>query len=240
MTDRVLAVPGLHNARDLGGLPTSDGGAIEPGRLFRSAAPHALAPEAQAELPELRTAIDLREPAESATHPPNLEHTDAEVLALPIVDGQVNLRRTATLDAFYTELLRRCGPQFARAAAALARPDALPAIVFCSAGKDRTGMLTALVLAAVGVPDEEIVADYELTKAAIDDAFKAELVRRAEALGFSEQIVALASDAPARLMREVLAQVRQEHGGAAAYLRAHGLAQHDLDALRAGLVAAAA
>ena len=114
----------------------------------------------------------------------------------------------------------------------LCEPDALPAIVFCSAGKDRTGLVTALTLGVLGVSQEEIVADYALTERALDGGFRAVIEKRAIAAGISEQELAVKVRAPPELMRSVLAWLSEHHGGATGYLRAHGLAPGELENLR--------
>ena len=68
----------------------------------------------------------------------------------------------------YEQMLRHGAPALSTAIDTLAADGALPAVVHCSAGKDRTGVLSALVLAFLGVPDETIVEDYALSSAAME------------------------------------------------------------------------
>src|SRR5439155_3388377 len=112
----------------------------------------------------LRTAIDLREPVERELDPPALADLGISVRSWPLVDGALDLHSLRGLPDFYRELLDSCGERFAGAVRLLSRPAALPAVVFCSAGKDRTGLLCALILSALGVDDEDVAADYAFTE----------------------------------------------------------------------------
>jgi protein-tyrosine phosphatase len=64
-------------------------------------------------------------------------------------------------------MLEDAGPQIVGALTALAAPEARPAVFHCTAGKDRTGLLSALVLSLLGVPEDTVVADYALSGAAM-------------------------------------------------------------------------
>ena len=72
-------------------------------------------------------------------------------------------RRPGLLGAQYKEMLEDAGGQILGALEVLAAPDALPAVFHCTAGKDRTGVLSAIVLSLLGVPEETVVADYALS-----------------------------------------------------------------------------
>jgi protein-tyrosine phosphatase len=113
-------------------------------------------------------------------------------------------------------------------------------VIFCSAGKDRTGLVTALVLSAIGVDDEAVIADYTRSHAVLGGAFREELNARAWAAGFAAQPLAIASGTPPELMRSILSTVRRRHGGAASYLLSSGVSATALDTLRGSLLDAAA
>ena len=235
---RLLPVPGTFNLRDLGGYRVGTG-LTRSGVLMRSDALAALGEPGREALRalNLRTAIDLREPVERELDPPDLADLGISVRSWPLVDGGLDLHRLKGLPDFYSELLDTCGERFAGAVGLLSRPAALPAVVFCSAGKDRTGLLCALILSALGVGDADVAADYAFTESVVRGEFRARLVARAQAVGLSEQALAVKLGAPAELMLEVLADLRSTHGGAERYLARHGLRAHELEALRAGLVA---
>jgi protein-tyrosine phosphatase len=231
-TDQASAIPGTFNARELGGL-RGDGGTIRRSVLFRSDAPVELGEDGQRFVQELglRTAVDLREPVERQQNPADLEQTMAEVVSRPIL-GDVAAHADSTLEDVYMSLIDERGSALAAAVAAVQPPT----LIFCSAGKDRTGLVTALVLGAVGVEDAEIVADYHRTESNMHGRFRERLQRHALATGLDEQQLAVKLGAPTALMETVLGRWREEYGGAAGYLRAHGLSDAQLTALRDALL----
>jgi protein-tyrosine phosphatase len=235
---RPLPVPGTFNFRDLGGYRAGTG-VTRSGVLMRSDALVSLGQPGREALHalNLRTAIDLREPVERELDPPDLADLEISVRSWPLVDSGLDLHSLKDLPDFYRELLGTCGERFAGAVRLLSRPAALPAVVFCSAGKDRTGLLCALILSALGVGDDDVAAEYALTESLVRGEFRARLVARAQAVGLGEQALAVKLGAPAELMLEVLAELRSTHGGAGQYLVRHGLRPDELDSLRAALVA---
>jgi protein-tyrosine phosphatase len=184
----------------------------------------------------VRTAIDLREPVERELDPPDLDGTGLEIHQVPLLGEGFDAIAGMGLADVYRRLLEHRGRSLASAVGILSEPGALPALVFCSAGKDRTGLVTALVLAALGAPDETIVADYAQSGQAMAGPFGAAIEARALAAGISEQELAIKLGAPPAAMREVLAYLRDRHGGAAAYLLHNGVTRDQLDRLAHGLV----
>jgi protein-tyrosine phosphatase len=230
-------LPGTFNSREIGGLRASDG-ILRPGLIVRSDAPLALGDAGRDALRGLRiaTAVDLREPPERELDPADLDGLELTTVNRPILGPDFELPPAMTLEDVYLQILERRGGALAAAVRALTQPGALPALVFCSAGKDRTGIVTALVLATLGVSDEEIVADYALTEQNMDGEFRSRVEARAWAAGISEQELAVKLGAPPELMRTTLERLRSWHGGAEGYLRSHGMTPAELDQLRAMLI----
>jgi protein-tyrosine phosphatase len=230
-------LPGTFNSRYLGGVPAS-GGVVRAGVLARSDAPVRLGEQGRAVVKELgiRTALDLREPVERELDPADLDGLGIELRRQSIIGEDFQLAKEMTLEQVYRQLLEHRGPNLTDAVRALADADVLPALIFCSAGKDRTGLVTALLLGALGVADEDIVADYARSEQNMNGAFRAAIEARAVAAGISEQELAVKVGAPPALMRESLAWLREHHGGAVGHLRNNGLAQAELEAVRRGLV----
>lgn len=178
---RAVALQGCSNLRDLGGYRTADGRAVRFGRVFRSASLAGLTDE---DLPAflratgVRTVCDLRGEREAARAPSRLpDGPDApEVVRLPIeprVGASLRdllAREEATGEDTY-ELLRTAYtayatehlPRYRALFDLLLRAERLPLLFHCSAGKDRTGFGAALVLTALGVPREAVLADYLAT-----------------------------------------------------------------------------
>ena len=165
------------NLRDVGGLRTEDGAETLRGRLLRSALPTAkdTVPEGIAWPPAL--VIDLRSDGEyEAIHP--LAHSGARIVNLPLLSA---LRPDAApwedLSGPYLVLLDHASMYLVELVREVATSNGAT-LVHCSAGKDRTGVSIALLLRLVGVPREEIVADYVATTAA-EQAIGARLRRGA-------------------------------------------------------------
>jgi protein-tyrosine phosphatase len=231
-------LPGTFNARDLGGLRAADG-VVRSGVVVRSDAPVRLGDAGREVVRALgvRTAIDLREPVERELDPPDLDGLGVTVVQRPII-GHFDLSGNVSLEEIYMRLLAERGAQLTEAVAQLAEADPAPTLLFCSAGKDRTGIVSALTLGAAGVLDDEIVADYQRTEENMAGPFRAAIEARAIAAGLTEQEIASKVGAPAALMRAVLERLRCDYGDAAGYLRAHGLEQRQLALLRRRLLVA--
>jgi protein-tyrosine phosphatase len=139
----------------------------------------------------------------------------------------------ATLADLYRLILDHAGPRFVEVLQLIAEPANQPLVFHCAAGKDRTGLIAAMVLSLLAVDEEVIVDDYARTDDAIEHLIsrardRAAAVGRAPADRFMR--------AEAGTMRETLASVRADHGGFEAYVLAHGFTAGELDLLRASLV----
>jgi protein-tyrosine phosphatase len=225
-------IPGTFNARDLGGLRTADG-RTRSGVIFRSDAPVALGNVGHEMVRKLgvRVAVDLREPGENELDQPDFGDADVEVRANPILGPGFEAYHASSLEEIYFHLLEARGDRLASAVDVLMQPESVPGLVFCSAGKDRTGLTSMLLLGAVGVVDEDIIADYHRTEDSLHGPFRELISRRAALMGFSEQELAAKAGAPRELMRSVLGWLRQQHGGASGYLEAHGVARARIESL---------
>lgn len=231
-----MTVPGTYNFRDLGGLPAGVG-TIRPGRLLRSDALTGLPDAGFAALTDLgiRTAIDLRERNERRLDPPTVAEGTV-IHHRPLFGDAFDLADGWGLPEIYAGLLEHCGDRLAGVVALLAGTGALPAVIFCSAGKDRTGLVTALTLSALGVADDVVAEEYARTERVMHGAFRDVLVERSRRAGHNVQELAVKLGSPASLMLETLADLRERHGGAGGYLRDHGLPADALDRLRSALV----
>jgi protein-tyrosine phosphatase len=211
-------------------------GRVRRAVLIRSDAPVELGAAGRGTLNDLgvRTAIDLRELAERDNAPADIEGLDIELVIRPLL-GEVAEHADLDLKRVYDGLLDRRGEAFVAAITAIADAAPEPTIIFCSAGKDRTGMLSALVLLLLGVGEAEIVADYHRTEANMQGAFRERVMKAALSSGLTEQQIAVGLGAPEELMRHVIGRLRSE-GGVEAYLTRHGLRAETIHTLRTALL----
>ncbi len=242
-----MPLDGAFNFRDLGGLATRDGAVTRAGVMFRSDALHHLVPSDVDHLTELgmRTIIDLRSSVElDRTGRGPLEDTDMQWVHAPLSHGDAAAGRVlpaalaeGDLGRHYVDSLAERTETLAEVIEHLATPDNLPAVFHCTAGKDRTGMVAALVLSLVGVADDVIVHDYTLT-----DARMGLVMERIRASGdFPEPVTPMlerVGRAEAASMETFLAAVRATHGDAEGWAHDAGLSDDVLASLRAVLVTA--
>lgn len=241
------AYAGLLGFREVAGLRTASGGRVRPGLLYRSGTPQFLTPaDARALVADtgIRTVVDLRLPREleregrgpladlPVRHVPNpftIRSLVAEGSSVAPMPGDDPLLQT------YLGYLRDDAAAVVGVIAELARPGALPALVHCTVGKDRTGVAVALLLEAVGVLREEVVAEYAAGESDVAPAM--ERLRSMATYGDAVDIYPRAAwSAPPGVMRAFLAEVDARHGGVAALLTTHGVGSDAVSRLSALLV----
>lgn len=235
---RFVAVAGLHNLRDVGGYPVADGGATRWGLLLRGGALDELNAAAHQPMAEigLRSIIDLREDRELGDLPDSLFPDGVTSHRSPLYRGRLSLADMETLEEVYTEILQLCGPEIAAVLELLAVPGALPAVVHCSAGKDRTGLVIGLLLSALGVPDEVVAQDYGVTESAYSDQERERMIRKGLEMGANANRITELMGSPPVVMHTILDWLRAEYDSAEGYLLAGGLRSDSLAALRDVLV----
>lgn len=222
---RHLRVPGTRNLRDVGGYPAGAGRRTRWRTLMRTDALDLLPRTSQDALVAhgLRCVIDLRWDDEIASWPSVFER-DRRVTYhhIPLLDWDPVPDHG--LEYMYRHVLDERGESLATIVRALLAPGGTPAVIGCAVGKDRTGASIALLLSAVGVPVDVIVADYALTfeafRKASDDPHVVDWRREAHEL-----------ECPPAYMEAMLEHLEHRHGGAGALLRRHGIGGTELDAL---------
>ncbi|WP_405386848.1 tyrosine-protein phosphatase [Streptomyces sp. NBC_01102] len=202
---------GVRNFRDVGGLPTTDGGKVRHGRLYRSG--HlAHATEADAAFLTglgLHTVFDFRNAADHKLDGHDVELPGVRNVSIPLSDpadgaefwrlvrdGNIQQLRSILADgrgtdrmiASYRSIIRDRTAEHSRVLHALAE-DSVPALMHCAAGKDRAGLSIAISLLAVGVEKEAIEADYLKS----NDAHRRYKVRRSDtsSAGMSDEVMEL-------------------------------------------------
>ena len=240
MPERGVPFTDVYNFRDLGGYRTADGGTVAWHRLYRS---DDLGRLGDADLDHfaslgIRTVVDLRRPNEVAdlgripeldgvtyrhvhmAHPPWPSHRFTD-----------NAERTAFVIERYREMSEAGGAAIGEALRLIADADTAPLVVHCIAGKDRTGIVSALTLSLLGVDDDTIADDYTLSEAAEPQAWayyariKPDVVRPANII-FS----------PREAMLAFLEDLRATHGSVEKYASAIGVTDEDVAAMRGHLL----
>ena len=239
--DRAIDLDGCVNFRDLGGYPTRSGRTLRWRVLFRSDALHALTERDVSRLRDelgLTDIVDLRSSFELSSEGRGpLESEPIAFHHTPLFDGDPSRSEAApaveqmTLGERYLGLMRMAHGQITRTVRVLANARG-GAVYHCAAGKDRTGVISAVVLGALGVDDELIVADYALSGERID-----EIIERVMSMkGYAETLHEMPADtlhAVPESMEAVLAGLASEWGSAEDYLRAGGLTADELERLAA-------
>jgi protein-tyrosine phosphatase len=231
----------LQNLRDTGGHPTRYGERLRTGLLFRGDAPVNLDDESRARLAGLglHTVVDLRREVERGHWPSELNGFDGRVMKISLIGEQ---RRPVNplnggLAGFNRWVYETRGETIAEIVGALGAPLALPALIHCTAGKDRTGLVVALIHSWLGVSDETIAAEYALSAELLHADDDEAIAKQEAALGVNVRERPDLLEARPEWIVDALEEMRREHGSAGAYLLAHGARPEDLRRLRTALVA---
>ncbi|MEV4535081.1 tyrosine-protein phosphatase [Asanoa sp. NPDC049518] len=239
---RHIAFDRLHNFRDVGGYSTSDGSTVRWGRLYRSDGLGKLAGADWVKFQTLgvRTVIDLRYPEEVARRGRVPEYDGLAYYNLSIEHRPCRQATVAPdvepvrfLADRNAEVLSDGTTEISQALAVIAAAGSAPVVIHCAAGKDRTGLLAALVLRLVGVSDDDIIADYALTELAA-----AKFIADWQANPANPAITWPGYGlAPADAMRLTLKELAATYGSVLDYAREHlGVDEALLAGLRATLL----
>ncbi|HXB47337.1 MAG TPA: tyrosine-protein phosphatase [Streptosporangiaceae bacterium] len=234
---RRIELAGVLNLRDVGNYPVAGGGSVRWRALLRSDALHQMDQGGLAVLAglDLRTVVDLRTQPETQAAPSMLDGLGASVTHVSILHGDLQ-SLPLELEAIYRYMVVECADEIAEAIRALCAADAFPALVHCSAGKDRTGMVIALVLAVLGVPDDVIAADYALSSRYLDPDSTPAIGQLQASTGLGDSLTRPLLISPPALILDVLHWVRAAGGSVEGFLLDHGLTKADLDQLRSALI----
>lgn len=229
---RHIPLGGMYNLRDLGGYPVPNGGETAWERILRGDNPENLTEEDFQWLLErdITTVVDLRSEAEVGYRPDQLSGVQGFCyLNCPLLETDRMPNLENDVGAGYFRVLEgRC-----RMVKALRAVAAAPGGVLfhCTAGKDRTGLMSALLLGLAGVGRVEILADYQ-----VSEIYLADVIRQIKTK--VPDLSAFAGASKAEYLDDCLKLVETKYGSIYGYLQAIGLTEEELIALRRKLLPA--
>ena len=233
---RRLHWPDLHNARDLGGLPTGDGGQIRSMALIRTDNHDRLTNEGVAMLREsgVKRIVDLRSSWEAEKYPSPFR-LEPEYVNQPLLDeadehGQTLVYGAKTNLEIYKVMLERYSGLIGKAVIAIANAPIGGVVIHCHAGKDRTGLIAALALSIAGVEPSVIAEDYAATDVYLAAHYAAEL-DAVKDNSTREYLQSFQNSSP-EVMLETLGFLEEKFGSITAYLLHSGVSQDSLGRLR--------
>ncbi len=237
---RFLALQGTTNTRDLGGLGLTGGGRTRFGALLRSDVPLTLSDADRTVLEHLplTTVVDLRQPYELERDPSRLVGFDHVHVYNVSIWGHIEADAGEPSDpyditAFYIAALDHAGPGFAHAVQILAEAEGA-ALFHCTVGKDRTGLVAALMLETIGVSRDDVITDFALTHDRIGTV-RERLLLDAEQRGIPRSDFIRLLGATPDLLEPALGYLDDRFGGAEAYLRKAGVNDAILEKLKVKL-----
>lgn len=238
----------IHNFRDIGGYEAMGGMSVRLGALYRADGLYRLAlSEDDMEVVRnlrIRTVIDLRsdrELEERGRFP--VDKHEVEFHHVPIIDK--TWEHTEVPDFAndvdflvwaYEQMLVDGRDKFRRAFSIIADGAQLPVVYHCAAGKDRTGLLTMLLLGVLGVHDDDIVHDYALSQEAMKRMLQWLEVNFPEGANNMKSGPTYYMAAHPDAMYEIIRRLRERHGSFDEIARSFGVTSGSISALRAAML----
>jgi len=233
-----LQFPRLLNARDLGGYAVRGGARTRERSVLRTDDLYKLTTEGAQALVDygVRSVIDLRWPRELERKPSIFQRGahGVQYTHVSLLDGSEetwNLRVPGvTKEHWNCAVLDHAGPEMARVLKTVAEAPQGIVLFHCAAGKDRTGVIAAMLLAAADVEPDEIAEDYSISTDYIQDTYLASYP--------SEQREAVLEEVrcPPEQIYNMLAHLERRYGGTPGYLRRIGLTTMEIDRIRSRLL----
>jgi protein-tyrosine phosphatase len=227
VAERRIAFSGITNFRDLGGYHTADGGTTRWGLVYRADALHKLTAPDLVQFHELgvATVFDLRGDVERTEFPGPVDSVHVPIIGRAADAPPPVLVEEAAMEAghgmlrdMYVGALEHSATKIGSILADLADPERLPAVFHCHGGKDRTGVVAAVLLLALGVDRETVLDDYEATRRYRTVADQQDSLANMLAAGVSPEAAAGVLGTPRWAMAAAVDAIDEVHGGIDAYL----------------------
>lgn len=247
---RNVNIPVIQNFRDLGGYKSTDSGkTVRFGMLYRSAQIDSIPRCSRRELKNMgvRTIIDLRSENERQSYP-QLNNQEFNIIHIPILTGNMEKilqgiqEERIKSDTIYRlvermnrELVSNYRKEYKELFSVLLNRNNYPAVIHCTSGKGRTGVVSALLLAALGVNDEVIMGDYRLS----NDYFN---IPKASRYAYklpvnSQEAITTIYSAKEDFLNAAREQIEAEYGSVQGYLKKGiGLSAEEIEQLRSILL----
>jgi protein-tyrosine phosphatase len=253
-----IELDGVPNARGIGGYPTEDGHHLRDGLFFRTAGLNFLGAHGIGDLEDLgvKEVVDLRDPAEIEQWPYSLP-ADIHVDRVPLIKddtvsrsgqlsggskganrsgGKASNDGAVDMAKMYHDIVFGSADRIVSILKKLATPSGHPMLIHCTAGKDRTGITSAILMSLLGVDDDMVVSCYAQSGANLGEAFKkavmAGLDDDSDGVGevSAAQTALLAS--PPELIRDVLDDIKRQYGSVEEYCLKNGMTSDEVETLR--------
>ena len=258
---RVLPLAGGRNFRDVGGYTTADGQRVKWGAVFRSGTMVGLTESDYAYLDDLdaKVLVDFRSAEERAAEPTDWlpdapeywarnysSASSSEGLRTLLTSGELSAAATrAVMKRSYHDTATEHAEAYAVMFDRLASGQ-VPLVFNCSAGKDRTGVAAALLLTALGVPRDQVVADYAMSDDIVD--YGAAFLEQSDGADADEGPYAFLRQLPPDVVMPLLASepeyieaaldvLAEEHGSVLGFIQTElDVTDEELEAIRALLL----
>ncbi len=226
--DRLIRFDAASNFRDLGGYPSTLGGEVRWAMLYRAGRLDRMTAADRERFDELgiRTVVDLRRDDERELAPDPMP--TVHLCLMSRVQANTPVRDPATmvdhdhgvqfLRDLYSGLLAHASVEIGQVFTTLAAPDAMPAVFHCAVGKDRTGIIAALLLTWLGVDRELVLDDFEASDGHVGQAQRDELVSRMAERGIGPEAAAGILGATRESMQAALEELDVRYGGIERFL----------------------
>ncbi|MBC5648286.1 tyrosine-protein phosphatase [Christensenella tenuis] len=233
-----LPLTGAHNVRDLGGYPTEDGKRTKYKAFLRGDSLNGLTGKDRAFLAEygVTLVIDLRSSKETKMNPDHIDKREMEYLNVPLLDQiQSTLLKGKMPDdmsEMYIGLVENSKDGLKEVFTRMVNERGV-ILYHCTAGKDRTGIITMLLLKLAGVADDTVLADYAISETYMKETFERQR-KMVEAAGIKAPDYVFRSKP--EYMQKLMEHIAGKYGTAKGYLESLGLSEEEIGTLEGKIV----